>query len=98
MFPGFLEKNRDTFSSDLRQLIHTSKFRFLLNLFEDDNDDYGSVNGDTGTRRKQMTVGAQFRRSLEQLMIQLELCEPFFIRCIKPNEYKRPLVYESIET
>ena len=33
---GFLEKNRDTFSGDLIQLIQASKFKFLTALFKDD--------------------------------------------------------------
>ena len=33
---GFLEKNRDTFSGDLLQVIQTSKFKFLTHLFKQD--------------------------------------------------------------
>ena len=32
-FVGFLDKNRDTFSADLRDLISHSKCEFLYNLF-----------------------------------------------------------------
>ena len=33
---GFLEKNRDTFSNDLFDLLATSKATFLTRLFKDD--------------------------------------------------------------
>jgi hypothetical protein len=33
---GFLEKNRDTFSTDLLQIVQKSKFKFLTSLFKED--------------------------------------------------------------
>uniref|UniRef100_A0A1I7TBZ7 Unconventional myosin heavy chain 6 n=1 Tax=Caenorhabditis tropicalis TaxID=1561998 RepID=A0A1I7TBZ7_9PELO len=83
---GFLEKNRDSFSADLSALISSSKMPFLARLFDD-------IDYDTSSRKK-VTVGNQFRRSLEQLMTQLTQTHPFFIRCIKPNELKRALVMD----
>ncbi|VDD94921.1 unnamed protein product, partial [Enterobius vermicularis] len=90
VFYRFLEKNRDTFSPDLYSLVQSSKIKFLVNLFEPDMD----AENLTGTRRKQATVSGQFRKSLEALMSQIALSEPFFIRCIKPNEYKRALMFD----
>jgi myosin-7 len=83
---GFLEKNRDTFSGDLMQLIQTSTNRFLTGLFTTDMQ-IGSE-----TRKRTPTLGAQFKKSLDALMATLNSCSPFFIRCIKPNEFKRALV------
>lgn len=85
---GFLEKNRDSFSADLHALVHSSKMHLLLRIFDEAN----YVDG-TG-RNKGSTVSGQFRRSLDQLMQQLNQTEPFFIRCIKPNEFKRALVMD----
>ena len=85
---GFLEKNRDTFNIDLLQLIQVSKNNFLKNLFHDD------INMGADTRKKTLTLSAQFKKSLDSLMRQLSQCHPFFIRCIKPNEIKKPLSFD----
>lgn len=83
---GFLEKNRDTFSADLLQLIHISSNRFLQLLFSDD------IGMGSETRKRTPTLSTQFKKSLDLLMRTLSSCQPFFIRCIKPNEYKKPMV------
>ncbi|XP_055868462.1 myosin-VIIa-like isoform X2 [Biomphalaria glabrata] len=84
---GFLEKNRDTFSSDLVQLIQTSKSKFLKTLFASDITE-------TDARKKAATLATQFKKSLEQLMATLNVCHPYFVRCIKPNDVKRPQVFD----
>ncbi|WKX93477.1 hypothetical protein Q1695_011059 [Nippostrongylus brasiliensis] len=85
---GFLEKNRDAFSADLHSLVQSSRMHLLLRIF--DVNDYS----DGTSRGKGGTVSSQFRKSLDQLMQQLNQTEPFFIRCIKPNEFKRPMMMD----
>lgn len=85
---GFLEKNRDTFNIDLLQLIQVSKNNYLKSLFHED------INMGTDTRKKTLTLSAQFKKSLDSLMRQLSQCHPFFIRCIKPNEIKKPMSFD----
>jgi myosin-7 len=80
---GFLEKNRDSFSLDLKELVMQSTNKFLLDLFSED-----SLN----TTKKSITLSLQFRNSLEMLMKTLSVCHPFFVRCIKPNELQKPNV------
>lgn len=86
---GFLEKNRDTVSNDLRELFSQTTNTFLFNIFA------GDFLKDT--TRRAMTLSLQFRTSLDSLMRTLSACHPFFIRCIKPNEFKKPNVGETIQ-
>lgn len=37
-----------------------------------------------------MTLSLQFKNSLDELMKTLTNSNPYFVRCIKPNDYKRP--------
>ncbi|PSN40482.1 Myosin-VIIa [Blattella germanica] len=82
---GFLEKNRDTFSTDLKQLIHIANNKFLKELFIEELSP-----NQHDTKKQAMTLSRQFRKSLEVLMKTLGSCQPFFIRCIKPNSVKKP--------
>ncbi|KAK6015900.1 myTH4 domain protein, partial [Ostertagia ostertagi] len=85
---GFLEKNRDSFSADLHSLVQSSNMHLLLRIFDETDHVDGTI------RNKSTTVSSQFRKSLDQLMQQLNQTEPFFIRCIKPNEFKRALMMD----
>ncbi|XP_058950063.2 unconventional myosin-VIIa [Pocillopora verrucosa] len=85
---GFLDKNRDTFSADLIDLVGESKFPFLLELFSKER----AMGEDT--RKRSPTLGAQFKKSLDLLMRTLSSCHPFFVRCIKPNDHKKPMRFD----
>jgi myosin-7 len=85
---GFLDKNRDTFSADLFDLLHKSANPFVQSLFR------GEKAMSSETRRKSPTLGLQFKKSLDALMGTLSQCQPFFVRCVKPNEEKAALVFD----
>ncbi|XP_028818755.1 myosin VIIAa isoform X6 [Denticeps clupeoides] len=85
---GFLEKNRDTLHGDIIQLVHSSKNKFIKQIFQAD------VAMGAETRKRSPTLSSQFKRSLELLMRTLSVCQPFFVRCIKPNECKKPMLFD----
>jgi len=63
-------------------LVHSLVLTFLTLLCLQGQD----------TRKRAPTLGAQFKKSLDSLMKTLNACQPFFVRCIKPNEFKRAQV------
>uniref|UniRef100_A0A182W6G5 Myosin motor domain-containing protein n=1 Tax=Anopheles minimus TaxID=112268 RepID=A0A182W6G5_9DIPT len=85
---GFLEKNRDSFSPDLKELVTKSTNEYLVALFGTDDS--------LDTTKRSITLSLQFRNSLDSLMRTLSSCHPYFIRCIKPNDVKRPKVSVDI--
>uniref|UniRef100_A0A4W4E2S9 Myosin VIIAb n=1 Tax=Electrophorus electricus TaxID=8005 RepID=A0A4W4E2S9_ELEEL len=85
---GFLEKNRDSLNSDIIQLVHSSRNKFIKLIFQAD------VAMGVETRKRSLTLSSQFKRSLELLMRTLGSCQPFFVRCIKPNEFKKPMLFD----
>ncbi|XP_030294075.1 unconventional myosin-VIIa isoform X3 [Sparus aurata] len=99
---GFLEKNRDSLHTDIIQLVHSSKNKFIKQIFQADvamflcGYQQPSTPAPKGveTRKRSPTLSSQFKRSLEMLMRTLSVCQPFFVRCIKPNELKKPMIFD----
>ncbi|XP_074888137.1 unconventional myosin-VIIb isoform X3 [Buteo buteo] len=102
----FLEKNRDTLSANVMQAVHSSKNKFLREIFQVETTPSSLGRGTIrhlgadqaykglDTTKRLSTLGGQFKQSLEKLMKILEQCQPYFIRCIKPNDYKKPLLFD----
>jgi len=85
---GFLERNRDTFHGDLIQLIRSSKNKFLHFIFHKD------LKNSSIHQKRAPTLCEQFRKSLDSLMRTLIKCQPFFVRCVKPNDIKQPGLFD----
>ncbi|RDY10682.1 Myosin-2, partial [Mucuna pruriens] len=79
----FLEKNRDTLSSDSIQLLSSCNCQ-LLQLFSK-----------MFNQSQKQSVATKFKGQLFKLMHQLESTNPHFIRCIKPNTKQLPDIYDD---
>ncbi|XP_072514080.1 unconventional myosin-XV [Salminus brasiliensis] len=96
----FLDKNYDQVRQEVLDLFIQSHNRMVSNLFikhaETLNQQKGGMRRDsTVTRRYQpSTVAAKFQHSLQGLLDKMERCNPFFVRCIKPNNNKEPGMFE----
>ncbi|XP_054616352.1 unconventional myosin-XV isoform X2 [Dunckerocampus dactyliophorus] len=98
----FLDKNYDQVRQDVLDLFIQSRNKMVSNLFLDHAEVTGQQKGghmrnsSTVTRKYQAsTVSSKFQQSLLELVDKMERCNPFFVRCIKPNNTKRPGVFED---
>ncbi|XP_047192578.1 unconventional myosin-VIIa [Scophthalmus maximus] len=107
---GFLEKNRDALSSDLIHLVETSTNNLLKQVFQKElssgtirssanpkmtiTTPKNSLRQTVESKKRVPTLAGQFRQSLDSLMKTLTVCQPYFIRCIKPNESKKPMLVD----
>lgn len=94
---GWLEKNRDPLQLDLEKTISDSKDRKLAQIFTSysmnpevpgSRGEQSSKRGGTGAAF--ITVAAQYREQLKDLMDTLTATNPHFIRCIIPNHKQLP--------
>ncbi|KAM6954047.1 unconventional myosin-X [Aplochiton taeniatus] len=91
---GTLEKNRDTFRDDILNLLRESRLDFVYDLFEHVSSRNKEDTLKCSSKHKRPSVSSQFKNSLHSLMATLSTANPFFVRCIKPNNHKRSEHFE----
>uniref|UniRef100_A0A672LPC7 Osteoclast-stimulating factor 1 n=1 Tax=Sinocyclocheilus grahami TaxID=75366 RepID=A0A672LPC7_SINGR len=84
---GFCERNRDVLFPDLIELMQSSQFDFIRSLFPE--------NLNTDKKGRPTTASSKIKRQANELVSTLMKCTPHYIRCIKPNETKRPKDWEE---
>ncbi|XP_028259817.1 unconventional myosin-If isoform X2 [Parambassis ranga] len=84
---GFCERNRDVLFPDLIELMQSSEFDFIRSLFPE--------NLNTDKKSRPTTASSKIKRQANDLVNTLMKCTPHYIRCIKPNETKRPKDWEE---
>ncbi|KAM9315347.1 unconventional myosin-XV [Pholidichthys leucotaenia] len=95
----FLDKNFDMVRQDVLDLFIQSKNRMVSSLFlkhsESLSQQRSNMRRGSAARRYQAnTVSAKFQSSLQELLEKMERCNPYFVRCIKPNHHKEPGVFD----
>ncbi|XP_007569232.1 unconventional myosin-Va [Poecilia formosa] len=100
---GFLDKNRDTVFEELINILKASQSELVAELFQQQvaapSVANGSVrSGKRAAREHKLTVGYQFRQSLQMLMDTLNSTTPHYVRCIKPNDLKAAFMFDPQRT
>ncbi|XP_012888429.1 PREDICTED: unconventional myosin-Ig isoform X2 [Dipodomys ordii] len=79
---GFIDKNRDFLFQDFKRLFYNSMDSTLRAMWPDGQQDITEVT------KRPLTAGTLFKNSMVALVENLASKEPFYVRCIKPNEDK----------
>ncbi|XP_054281634.1 unconventional myosin-XV-like isoform X2 [Macrosteles quadrilineatus] len=98
---GFLDKNRDTLRPDVVELLISSSLPMVSKMFtavrssHEANKTLNKSNGRFVTMKPRTpTVAARFHDSLQQLLENMSKCNPWFVRCIKPNNDKAAMKFD----
>ncbi|OCT89536.1 unconventional myosin-Ie [Xenopus laevis] len=84
---GFCERNRDVLFMDLIELMQSSQQHFIQALFPE--------NLQAEKKGRPTTAGSKIKKQANDLVNTLMKCTPHYIRCIKPNETKKPRDWEE---
>ncbi|UJR31157.1 hypothetical protein I4U23_018664 [Adineta vaga] len=86
---GFLDKNRDTLFDDFKRLLYHSHNSIISSMWPEGEKSITSVT------RRPLTAGTIFRNSMISLSTLLSSKQPFYVRCIKPNDEKSANLFDQ---
>uniref|UniRef100_A0A7N8YPF8 Myosin 1D n=1 Tax=Mastacembelus armatus TaxID=205130 RepID=A0A7N8YPF8_9TELE len=86
---GFIDKNKDTLFQDFKRLLYNSANPVLKGMWPE-----GKLSITEVTKRP-LTAATLFKNSMISLVENLASKEPYYVRCIKPNDVKSPLLFEQ---
>merc|ERR1711970_645607 len=92
---GWLEKNKDPVNETVVEIFKsTSSVALLVHLWRDHPGQPQNPPKEEGKKKKKggggKTVSSVYLVSLGELMTTLYSCEPHFVRCLVPNNHKKP--------
>ncbi|KAG0502343.1 hypothetical protein HPP92_002415 [Vanilla planifolia] len=85
----FIEKNRDYVIIEHRNLLFSSKCKFIAGLFA------SFPEWSSRSSYKFSSVASRFKQQLQVLMGTLNSTEPHYVRCVKPNSLNCPQKFEN---
>lgn len=86
---GFLDKNKDTLFQDFKRLLYSSKDANIRQMWPEGAQDIHK------TTKRPQTAGTLFKNSMIALVKNLTSKEPYYVRCIKPNDQKSPVLFDE---
>ncbi|XP_076867394.1 unconventional myosin-Ih [Brachyhypopomus gauderio] len=84
---GFLDKNNDLLYRNIKDVMRQSKNTIIQQCFPASEPD---------NKKRPETVATQFKNSLAGLTEILMSKEPWYVRCLKPNDSKQPGRFDDI--
>jgi len=91
----WLDKNKDPLQDDLQTCMKRSEIALIAFLFENNITGIGEVGQQRGKGVNFVTVANQYKEQLQKLIDKLYSTSPHFIRCIIPNNEKKPGILED---
>ncbi|CAI0387787.1 unnamed protein product [Linum tenue] len=85
----FLDKNKDYVVAEHQDLLTASTSSFVASLFP-------ALPQETSKQSKFSSIGSRFKLQLQSLMETLNQTEPHYIRCVKPNNVLKPMIFENV--
>ncbi|XP_025945594.1 unconventional myosin-Ig [Apteryx rowi] len=86
---GFLDKNKDTLFQDFKRLLYNSADPVLRAMWPDGEQSITEVT------KRPLTAATLFKNSIVALVDNLASKEPYYVRCIKPNDAKSPELFDE---
>uniref|UniRef100_A0ABM5GMD2 Unconventional myosin-Ig isoform X1 n=1 Tax=Pogona vitticeps TaxID=103695 RepID=A0ABM5GMD2_9SAUR len=86
---GFLDKNKDTLFQDFKRLMYNSTDPVLQEMWPEGQQSITEVT------KRPLTAATLFKNSIVALVENLASKEPYYVRCIKPNEQKSPSLFDE---
>ncbi|KAM8967274.1 unconventional myosin-Ig [Pelodytes ibericus] len=86
---GFLDKNKDTLFQDFKRLMYNSEDPTLREMWPEGQQSISEVT------KRPLTAATLFKNSMICLVENLACKEPYYVRCVKPNDQKSPVLFDD---